>query len=62
MHRKHHHLIPGHGIIDFKEIFDSLNSIGYDGFITIELYPYQDNPQDAAIESMTFLNSILENV
>ena len=60
--RKHHHLIPGHGSIDFKEIFSSLNSINYDGFITVELYPYQDNPQEAAIESITFLKSILENV
>ena len=61
-HRKHHHLIPGHGIINFKEIFNSLNSINYDGFVTVELYPYQNNPQEAAIESMTFLNSILDYV
>jgi len=60
--RKHHHLIPGHGSIDFEKIFDSLNQINYDGFITIELYPYQENPQQAAIESMNFINSILENV
>ena len=60
--RKHHHLIPGHGTIDFKKIFDSLNSINYDGFITVELYPYQDNPQQAAMESLKFLNSTLENV
>ena len=60
--RKHHHLIPGHGSIDFKEIFSSLNSINYDGFITVELYPYQDNPQEAASESIRFLKPILENV
>lgn len=60
--REHFHLIPGHGIIDFKKIFDSLDLINYDGFITVEIYPYQDNPQEAAIESMNFINSILENV
>ena len=60
--RKHHHLIPGHGIINFKEIFNSIDSIDYDGFVTVELYPYQNNPQEAAIESMIFLNSILEDV
>ena len=60
--RKHYHLIPGRGCIDFKKIFNSLNSIDYDGFITIELYPYQDNPKQAAAESMKFINSILENV
>lgn len=60
--KKHHHLIPGHGIINFKEIFNSLNSINYTGYVTVELYPYQDNPQDAAIESITYLNSLIENV
>ncbi len=60
--RKHHHLIPGQGIINFKEIFNSLNTINYNGFVTVELYPYQNNPQEAAIESMTFLKTILENV
>ena len=60
--RKHYHLIPGHGIINFKEIFYSLNSINYDGFVTVELYTYQDNPQEAAIDSLTFLNDILHDV
>jgi sugar phosphate isomerase/epimerase len=60
--REHYHLIPGHGVIDFKEIFNSLNLINYTGFITVELYPYQNNPQVAAIESITYLKSIIENV
>ena len=60
--REHHHLIPGKGMINFKEIFNSLNSINYDGFVTVELYPYQNNPQEAAIESMKFLNTVLEDV
>ena len=60
--RIHHHLIPGYGSIDFQKIFNSLNQINYNGFITVELYPYQENPQQAAIESMNFINSILENV
>ena len=48
-------------MIDFKEIFNSLNSINYAGYVTVELYPYQDNPQDAAIESITYLKSLIEN-
>ena len=60
--KKHHHLIPGHGVIDFKKIFNSLNLINYTGYITVELYPYQNNPQNAAIESITYLNSLIENV
>ena len=49
-------------MIDFKKIFTSLNSINYTGYVTVELYPYQNNPQDAAIESMTYLKSLIENV
>jgi len=60
--KKHYHLIPGHGVIDFKNFFASLNSINYTGYVTVELYPYQNNPQDAAIESMTYLKSLIENV
>jgi len=60
--KKHHHLIPGHGMINFKEIFNSLKLINYTGYVTVELYPYQDNPQDAAIESITYLTSLIENV
>ena len=60
--KKHYHLIPGHGAIDFKKIFTSLNSINYTGYVTVELYPYQNNPQDAAIESMIYLKSLIENV
>jgi sugar phosphate isomerase/epimerase len=60
--KKHFHLIPGHGVIDFKKIFHSLNLINYTGYVTVELYPYQDNPQNAAIESMTYLKSLIENV
>lgn len=56
--RKHFHLIPGHGIIDFPSIFQSLCDINYDGYVTVELYPYQDNPEQAAIESLKFLNSV----
>jgi len=60
--RIHHHLIPGHGSINFEKVFHALNSINYDGFTTVELYPYQNNPQQAAVEPLEFLNSILENV
>ena len=60
--REHYHLIPGHGVIDFKKIFTSLQTINYSGFITVELYPYQSDPQNAAIESITYLKSIIEDV
>ena len=57
--RVHYHLIPGTGSIDFKKIFKSINDINYQGYITVELYPYQNNPEEAARKSLEFLNSII---
>jgi sugar phosphate isomerase/epimerase len=46
--RVHHHLIPGEGAIDFSATLKALQKIGYAGWITIELYPYVDDPDHAA--------------
>jgi len=46
--RVHHHLIPGEGAIDFGATLKALQEIGYAGWITIELYPYVDDPDHAA--------------
>jgi sugar phosphate isomerase/epimerase len=57
--RIHNHLIPGKGSIDFRSVFDAMDDIGYRGFVTVELYPYQDNPVDAAKEAYNYLCSIM---
>ena len=57
--RVHEHLIPGKGAINFQEIFEALNSINYTGFVTVELYPYQKNPEQAAREAMEFLKNMV---
>lgn len=46
--RVHHHLIPGEGAIDFEAVFEAIRAIGYQGWVTIELYPYVDDPDAAA--------------
>jgi sugar phosphate isomerase/epimerase len=46
--RRHQHLIPGDGAIDFASVFVALAEIGYQGWITVELYPYLDDPDRAA--------------
>jgi sugar phosphate isomerase/epimerase len=46
--RVHHHLVPGDGAIDFAATFRAIRQIGYDGWVTIELYPYVDDPDAAA--------------
>jgi sugar phosphate isomerase/epimerase len=56
--RVHNHLIPGKGSIDFRSVFDAMDDIGYDGFVTVELYPYQENPVQAASEAFNYLLNI----
>ncbi len=46
--RVHHHLIPGEGAIDFASTLTALHEIGYDGWVTIELYTCHDDPDAAA--------------
>lgn len=46
--RVHHHLVPGEGAIDFAATFQAIRDIGYQGWVTIELYPYVDDPDAAA--------------
>lgn len=46
--RVHHHLVPGEGAIDFAAALKALQKIGYAGWVTIELYPYVDNPDGVA--------------
>ena len=60
--RVHNHLIPGHGAIDFLSIFRAINEINYNGFITVELYPYQDDPIYAARVSYEYLTSIIRRI
>ena len=53
--RKHYHLIPGLGNIDFKKIFIALENISYDGFVTVELYTYPHKPEIAAEQALGYL-------
>jgi sugar phosphate isomerase/epimerase len=46
--RVHHHLIPGEGAIDFAAALRAIRGIGYTGWVTIELYPYVESPDEAA--------------
>lgn len=56
--RKHHHLMPGEGAIDLKSVLREIDGSGYDGFVTVELYPYEDRPAEAAAKSLDYLRHI----
>jgi sugar phosphate isomerase/epimerase len=58
--RVHHHLVPGTGAIDFRPILESIRAIGYDGWITVELYPFVNDPDAAARQARAVLLPMLE--
>ena len=53
--RVHQHLVPGHGAIDFAATLEAIRNTNYDGWLTVELYPYIDSPDDAAREARDYL-------
>jgi len=57
--RRHAHLIPGHGAIDFPATLREIARTGYEGWITVELYPYIDDPDAAGREAKEFLERIM---
>jgi sugar phosphate isomerase/epimerase len=60
--RVHEHLIPGRGVIDFPAVFREIAATGYQGWVTVELYPYIANPDAAASEARSFVEKLLQNV
>jgi sugar phosphate isomerase/epimerase len=53
--RRHAHLVPGQGAIDFAAVLREIARSGYQGWITVELYPYIDDPDAAGREAKRFL-------
>ena len=53
--RRHYHLVPGEGAIDFEAFFRATEEAGYDGWMTVELYTYEEAPERAAREALDFL-------
>ena len=53
--RKHYHMIPGEGNLDWDSLKAALLAIQYDHYLTVELYTHTENPQEAAEKSFAFL-------
>ncbi|HWE04509.1 MAG TPA: sugar phosphate isomerase/epimerase family protein [Tepidisphaeraceae bacterium] len=54
--RKHYHMIPGEGTLDWDSLKLALEKIQYDRFLTVELYTHTENPREAAEKSFAFLS------
>lgn len=58
--RVHQHLTPGKGVIDFAAIFASLREVGYTGWTTVELYPYETTAAGVAKLAWEHLQAFLK--
>lgn len=58
--RKHNHLIAGLGAIDYPSVFQTMKTLGYDRDISLELYPYVDEPERAGRESLAHLVPLMQ--
>jgi sugar phosphate isomerase/epimerase len=58
--REHHHLIAGLGAIDFPSVFSAMKQNGYQHDMSLELYPYTDQPEEAGKQSMVHLLPMLK--
>jgi len=60
--RVHQHLVPGHGAINFPATLAAIRNTGYNGWLTVELYPYIEDPDAAAHEAKQFLTKQLADM
>jgi len=58
--RVHQHLVPGTGAMDFPAIFKTIDEIGYDGFVTVELYPFTSTAGEVAQRAYDHLRPMLD--
>lgn len=60
--RVHFHLPPGEGVMDFNSIFRALSDIGYAGWVTVELYPFQENAPEVARRAHDTVRGIMDRM
>ncbi len=59
--RVHQHLVPGDGAIYFVDTLRAIKAIGYTDWVTVELYPYVDDPDGAARRALAYVTEALKS-
>lgn len=53
---------PGFGQTDFRPVFSGLKQIGYDGYVSVEVFDYKPDPLTIARESLKYLKKTFAEV
>lgn len=51
---------PGFGSVDFKPILGTLKDIGYQGFVSVEVFDFTPGPETTARRSLQYLKTCLD--
>jgi sugar phosphate isomerase/epimerase len=51
---------PGFGDVDFKPIAAALKEVGYDGFVSVEVFNFEEGPEAIASRSLKYLRSVFD--
>lgn len=46
---------PGWGDVDFAPIFDALRDVGYDGYVSVEVFNFEPGPEAIAEKSLAYM-------
>lgn len=58
--RKHYHMIPGEGTMDWMALRGALHEVGYERTVTVELYTHTEDPDAAARKSYQFMEQLFQ--
>ena len=73
-HTKHYHIediaatgstptwCPAAGRSTFTAVLQEIEETGYEGWVTVELYPYIDDPDAAGKEARRFITQMMNEV
>ncbi len=50
--------LPGSGNVDYPPIIDALREIGYDGYLSVEVFNFEPDPETIARQSIEFLREV----
>jgi sugar phosphate isomerase/epimerase len=53
---------PGMGEVDFTPIFETLQEIQYNGWVSVEVFDYTPGPERLALESIQYMRETLEKI